>query len=43
MSPVTQSDLEKYQNNDRVRYCIKKYISDEHRAGIASEKALQKA
>lgn len=40
---VSQADIEKYQNNEQVKYCVKKYVCDEYKAGSMSEKFLKKA
>jgi hypothetical protein len=40
---VSQADIDKYQSNEQVKYCIKRYVCDEYKAGSQSEKSLKKA
>lgn len=37
---VTQNELEKYQNNERVKQCLKKYVCDDYKVGSTSQKAI---
>lgn len=43
LPPVSQHDVERYQNNERVKYCLKKYVCDEIKVAAQSEKAIEKA
>lgn len=40
---ISQAELERYQKNQRLKACIKKYICDDYKAASQSENALHKA
>ncbi len=43
MSNINQAELERYQRNQRLKACVKKYVIEDYKAASSSERALQKA
>ncbi|CDW77003.1 UNKNOWN [Stylonychia lemnae] len=40
---VSQTELQKLQNDERVKYCISKYINEDHKVALQCEATIQRA